>query len=465
MKKFILIRYLSAVLLFFPAAFLAAETPVFSCALFFIMALSQCIFIYLERRSIVDLTLLFSASWLSGIALSVLKLSKLQHPWGVKMWAAVGIAYFGLHLMRDLFDHFMKKREKAAEENMEEKAAPLFSEAEARRILEAVGIVLVLGLLSFGLEAVKFRFELPILSKKPHMYSEFHITGVHYFVVSVIFIPMLSFLYLYGRKPKAGTLIFLFIANMAAFVIPVLILSKYQLMITILMPFILLFLTASKKMRRKLYLMLPILIAVLAAVFLFLVLRRHYPKNYLVKLFCFKDPEKPVWFQYIYMYIVNNFENLNLLTENLQSFSFGIRGLFPLFALTGTKFLPAVQQLMTVEQYLTVQELTTVSMIYDAYGDFGLPGVFVLSSLLGIVISYLSVLIRRRRMLGYLLYAQFGIYMLLSFFTTWFSNPTVWFYFIASFVIALYVTRPEKRFRFSLKEVFLPRVEDEGGHS
>ena len=35
---------------------------------------------------------------------------------------------------------------------------------------------------------------------------------------------------------------------------------------------------------------------------------------------------------------------------------------------------------------------------------------------------------RMENPVGYLFYAQMGVYLMLSFFTTWFSNPTTWFY-------------------------------------
>ena len=33
-----------------------------------------------------------------------------------------------------------------------------------------------------------------------------------------------------------------------------------------------------------------------------------------------------------------------------------------------------------------------------------------------------------RNPIAYLFYAQIAVYLSLSFFTTWFSNPTTWFY-------------------------------------
>ena len=40
---------------------------------------------------------------------------------------------------------------------------------------------------------------------------------------------------------------------------------------------------------------------------------------------------------------------------------------------------------------------------------------------------------------GHIIYAQIAMYMILSFFTTWFSNPTTWFYLILSGLVYLYV--------------------------
>ena len=455
MRKYLLLSYGTALPLFILGAALSTVSPAASCAVFFVLAISQCVILYLRHRTIVDLSLLFSLSWLSGIALAVLKLSELQAPWGIRMWLAVGIAFFALRAGRDLFDLYFKKRSK--KHPQEENAwgsGPLLSDTEAKRIFEAIFIVLILALACFLMEAVRFDFELPIFSKKPHMYTEFHITGIHYFVVSTILIPLLSVIYLYGRRPKWYTLVLLFLANLFSLLIPILILSKLQLILTFILPFMLLFRIGGRKTRRRLLLLVPILAVVTVVAFAFLVSERHYPKNYLQSIFCFKNPDTPIWFQYVYMYIVNNFENLNLLVENLQVYSHGARALFPLFALTGTKFIPAIQEFMTVEQYLTIPELTTVSFIYDAYGDFGLVGVFVMAFLVGWADSYSNELVWRGRILGYLLYAQMACYMLLSFFTTWFSNPTTWFYFIASFAIALYATRKDKSLRMSFRAVF-----------
>ena len=78
-------------------------------------------------------------------------------------------------------------------------------------------------------------------------------------------------------------------------------------------------------------------------------------------------------------------------------------------------------------------------MFYDAYYDFGIIGVFIFSAILGAAAYLLMRMMRQvQNPITYLLYAQFALYMLLSFFTTWFSNPSTWFYFAVTAVVAFW---------------------------
>ena len=113
--------------------------------------------------------------------------------------------------------------------------------------------------------------------------------------------------------------------------------------------------------------------------------------------------------------------------------------LFPVWALTGLKFV--FPYLISFPLYVTKTELTTVTLFYDAYYDFGVIGVLLLASMAGaagaILVSRLN---QMKNPIGYLLYGQFAVYMMLSFFTTWFSNPTTWFYLAVTGIMALYVS-------------------------
>ena len=86
--------------------------------------------------------------------------------------------------------------------------------------------------------------------------------------------------------------------------------------------------------------------------------------------------------------------------------------------------------------FVNKTELTTVTLFYDAFYDFGIAGVAVFSTGLGCIGYFFEKMIRStRHATFYIIYAQVFIYLALSFFTTWFSNPATWFYLIVTLSI------------------------------
>ena len=114
--------------------------------------------------------------------------------------------------------------------------------------------------------------------------------------------------------------------------------------------------------------------------------------------------------------------------------------LFPAFALTGMKF--THPELVSFPLYVTKEELTTVTLIYDAYYDFGIIGVGLMCLVLGGTAALLEAFLEKcnyRSATAVFIYAQLMFYLLFSFFTTWFSNPATWFYFIATAAIGVFL--------------------------
>ena len=105
--------------------------------------------------------------------------------------------------------------------------------------------------------------------------------------------------------------------------------------------------------------------------------------------------------------------------------------------LSGIKFLiPSLAQGFPL--FVTKEELTTVTMLYDAWYDFGLIGIAVFALVLGLVSGRVTRTCRKdQNPFSVLLYAQLAFYYLVSFFTTWFSNPATWFYLGISFLLYL----------------------------
>ncbi len=180
--------------------------------------------------------------------------------------------------------------------------------------------------------------------------------------------------------------------------------------------------------------------AALVPFYIILTIARSHDVEYLNGIFEMKNAAMPIFITQPYMYVANNYDNFNCLVENLAGHTFGLKMLFPLWALTGLKFLKP--ELVNFQIFVNKEELTTLTLFYDAYYDFGIAGVLLLSCVLGALAWYLMGLLKKmRNPVGYLFYAQIAMYFALSFFTTWFSNPTTWFWFVLTGIAALFVGR------------------------
>lgn len=448
-KRQILMRYGVGLPLFLIGALTASVSRPAAFTAFLLLMILEAVLCFRERGTVLDLRILLTVSWLGAAMLAVLALSALHTEWTAMTFAAVGGFYFFV-----LFGYDAYMLRKKRQETDADREKPGTARTEPRRILEATVIVFTLGMLSFLAECLRFDFDLPIFSDKAHAYTDFHITGIHYFVVSLMLVPTLTVMYLKAGNPAKKRLIPILLMNLLCFLVPVVMLSKFQLMITVCMPLLMWLLLEKRIPGRRLFLGAAAALLFVAAAFVFLISHRQYPAGYLDRVFRFKDPSTPMLVQYPYIYVVNNLENLNLLVRYSEGLTFGRRCLYPFCALTGLKFLPSVSSFLSVPVYLSREELTTLSIIYDVYGDFGLPGVLIFGFLLGLLQAYVTDNVSEKKtVLGCLLFCELAFYMTLSFFTTWFSNPTTVFWFAATGAIALWCTGHKGAARFSIAHI------------
>ncbi|MCC8024136.1 MAG: oligosaccharide repeat unit polymerase [Clostridium sp.] len=395
---------------------------------------------YRRSGSLIHLRGLFCLFFVGGQGLSCFKLSRLQRDWAVETWVClfVGTAAFWL-----IFEVLTRRLEGWTEKDME----PVYryyaspdSPFQAGRILKAMGGLVVLSFLAFFFEAWKLGF-VPLFSfGVPHAYSYFHVSGVHYFTVSCVLVPSLFVVYTLMSKHR-GRGIFRdksvwlgLLLTVLSLAVPVLCVSRFQLILAVGMAvFTYISMIGTFKLRY-----VGILMCCMAPAYVALTVMRSHSVEYLNGIFEMKNSSMPIFITQPYMYIANNYDNFNCLVEQLQTHAMGLRMLFPLWALTGLKFLyPA---LVTFPLFVTKEELTTVTLFYDAYYDFGILGMLLFGAALG---GACCLLVRKRRRMacpaGHVFYAQIAMYMALSFFTTWFSNPATWFYLAVTAVVYFYV--------------------------
>ncbi|MDO4294733.1 MAG: O-antigen polymerase [bacterium] len=389
---------------------------------------------YRNSGNALHLRALFGLFWVGGEGLSCLKLSQLQKPWSGETWCCFLVAYLCFWLSFEWLSQQWGRVDRRTREsrNLQGTENGLYA-----GVLGITGIASI----AFLIEALYLGYVPLFTVGVPHAYSYFHITGLHYFTVSCVLVPSLAVLYFYverGRDSMRAAIVLL--CSVVSLLIPILCVSRFQLIFAVLLA------VFSGILTRKQVHVLLLAGGAFGMVLLYVLLTvaRAHDVSYLNGIFEMKRANMPIFITQPYMYIANNYDNFNCLVNELPSHTFGLRMLFPLWALTGLKFL--LPQLVNFPIFVTKTELTTLTLFYDAYYDFGILGVGVFALLLGAVAYALMREVSKiQNPVGYLIYAQFAAYLLLSFFSTWFSNPTTWFYFIVT--AAVYVLCGRRRWR------------------
>lgn len=306
----------------------------------------------------------------------------------------------------------------------------------------------LLGLLAiswaaFLFEARRLGFVPLFTVDTPHAYSYFHVKGVHYFTTLAVLTPAVTMLYLSARRKQGlGPDVLALLGLLLPILLTLLMVSRFQFMISVILA---VFVALLSGRHYKLWQLL-LLLALMIAAYVFITIERAHSVEYLNGIFEMKDPSTPIFITQPYMYIANNYDNFNVMTRELTVHAHGLRMLYPFVTLSGLKFfVPSLAQGFPL--FVTKEELTTVTMLYDAWYDFGLAGIVLFAVVLGLVSGAVSRAHRKdQNPFSALLYAQLAFYYLVSFFTTWFSNPATWFYLGISALLYLgYACTTRKR--------------------
>lgn len=428
-KNILKIQYISYCIAYVLAMILSRSGfHLLSGAVLIVEALAIYLMLFWQDGNLVHMKGFFALSWIGGQGIACFQLSNLQKDWSNITWLCFWLIYMGFSIGYDLYE----SRKGIVEEKTE---TPQKDEVTARRLLICIVGLTVASAVCFVLEAVVVGF-IPFFSDLPHAYSYFHVSGVHYFTISCILIPAISVLYFNytEEKKNIGRLMILAVCNVEAVLIPILCVSRFQLLFAVGFA-VVTYIIVNKKIKLR---TLIGLLCVMIPAYVVLTVARNHDVEYLNGIFEMKNSGIPIFVTQPYIYVANNFENFNCMVEQLTFHTWGLKMLFPVFALTGLKFV--FPSLINFPTFITKTELTTLTMYYDAYYDFGVPGVLVVAFVIGTVASWISQRVKKaENPIVYLLYGQFAIYLGLSFFTTWFSNPTTWFWFALTFAMYLFV--------------------------
>lgn len=429
----IIMEYGTYMLAYF-ASYIASLAGLYILSGLILMGEALYLYIHLVRESkkLVELRALFSLAWIGGQGLACLKLSEIQTDWHYLTWLCFFLAYIGFGIGYEWKENYQEIEDRE----------PDREQRRADRMFVCILVLFFVSAICFVIEISHIGF-LPILASKNLAYSELHMAGVHSLTLSCILISAMTVLYsriAEEKKRTRGGL--LAVINSMAILIPALCLSHFQLVFAVSFALITYIMT-RKGMSLK---MMAKLLAVILPVYVISTLLRQHDLEYINRIFAMKWTGTPLFISQPYIYITNNYDNFNVLVKGLTGHSFGLRMLFPFFVLTGLKF--HFPQVASLPIFITKPELTTLTLFYDAYYDFGVAGVFLFAAVLGWISKKLMNFVKKSdNPIACLFYGQLAIYLGFSFFTTWFSNPATWLWFLLTGIIYVAVgwDKKEKR--------------------
>ena len=409
--------------------------------------ISLAIFLYVNEvkntKRIINVRGLFALGFIGGFGVSLLKLSKLSNEYSVITFAAVLLAYFGVYLGA----FFANNNNKELNSN-----SNFVIEKTNKKILPQDILMIALFIVtfvSFVIEVIKLKY-IPLFTiATPHAYSEFHVFMLHYITTFYSFIPCIALCNYFIEPNRRMNKNWIVLSFVYVVIMALLMVSRSRLILSIVLSLFIIIIYKGCNIKnvisdKKFMVKIVLLFVLFIILYIAITVARAHDIEYLNGIFEMKNEKTPIFITQPYMYISQNFENLNYMINNIFRFTFGRRVLYPLFTLTFVKkFFPIVLDAPT---YIIKEELSTVTIIYDFYYDFGLVGVLGFCFLIGYVGAKLEnkayyvlgqgINIKNNYLI--ILFALYCYYMFFSFFQTYFSLTDTWVYIIILVLISTF---------------------------
>ena len=433
---YIISYLLSVVLYYFKHNYLASVVMI-SLAIFLYAA------DYKKNNRIVNARGLFALGFIGGFGVSLLKLSSLSDEYSMMMFITIFITYFSVYI-----GNFLSKKTFYIKGIILENDITITNKKLLNQEILII-ILFLVTLISFIIEVMILKFIPFFTVDTPHAYSTFHVFMIHYITSFYAFIPCFALCNFFIEPNRKVSKIFLILSYVYVIIMSILLISRSRLIqCIVLSAFIIIInnqsgLKALFSDKRKIVL-IGISVVLFMVLYVIITISRAHDITYLNGIFEMKNDKLPIFISQPYMYIAHNFENLNYMINNVFRLTFGRRSLNPLFTLTFIKKLfPFV---LDAPSYIIKEELSTLTLVYDAYYDFGLVGVAVFSFIIGYVGKILEEvtynLVNRKNIKNnylIILLSLFCYYMLFSFFQTYFSLTDTWVYIIFITLLTLFI--------------------------
>lgn len=406
---FIFLISILAIVIYYMNNYIAA-------VMFMSISLGAIIFYKILDGTFIKCKTIFTFVYFFTIGLSMLQLHHLQSNWKVATFIVLELSYCSF-----LVGYYIRNKKNDVPNEREDAIS-------FKKILFISNIIFYFSIIALLIEVI-IRGGFPLFSKDMSAYYKFGVTGIHYFTVaSVLYLP-LAFEMFTSYKLNKRELISIIVKCIICLSIPILIVSRQLLIMEIC---IVLFLTLKKWYRKQ----IPIILVgiMLLSVSWFLIGKnRNQDNQYLKNALQIQDNAPiSVSSMNIYMYLAFNYDNLNYNINKVSNHTYGYKSFYPIFALSGTKFV--LDKKINDDLERVVDVFTTYPIQMTPYQDFGTLGVIAYMLIIGMFCCFIENLndnpINET-------YKSIVLYCLLfSFFSSFFSLPFIVFIMIYLFVLS-----------------------------
>lgn len=357
---------------------------------------------------------IFSAVWFITIGLSTLRLHQSQVEWKFNTWICLILAYVCFNIGYNIKIN-KKNNVRIKKENIASKKVNLI-------------FITLLFLLSFGTFIVEAYIEgyIPMFSSDMSAYQEFGVGKLHFFTVTCTFILPLSCIYykLYKEKITKIEIVYLVLINILSFLVPFLIVSRFFIVMTVMLSGF-----AIMEMNKKKETLIILLILVIGFVGWSVISKfRNQDEIYLKEALNIQnDAPLSVTNMQIYMYVAMNYDNFNCNVNEIEYYSYGAKSILPITEFLGLdNIVPnSVGVSQTAKRILEVYN--TYPIITEGYFDLGIAGVAIYMIIIGYV-SAIAEGLDTDNMINLLIKSLIKYTLAFSFFVSYFSNKTFLFY-------------------------------------
>lgn len=402
----------------------------------FILIITSFILVYINKREYGYYTnpvSIFSGIWFLTIGLSILRLHSVQVEWKFTTWICliVTFVFFLIGYYLTTFNFLKHKFKDSDNKFHDNKKANLF-------------LILIVFFCSFIAIVIECFFcEIPLFSKDMYSYVKFGVFVLRYFGVSSALILPLSCLYIakFKKQISKKELTFLVLINVIMFFVPFLIVSRG---LVLEMLFFTLFTLCCIYKKKEIFIIPIILLIILFSwksignlknmddVYLNEALKMDILKqegnNNSNKNESSKPVIKNVKLMRTYMYFCLNYDNFNLNVNEIK-YSYGKSSFFPIYVMTGLKFITHMKDPKNKLKRI-IHTYNTYSIMFLPYMDFGIFGIAVFMFVMGILCFFFESVYPDIMFSSILKFC-----LLFSFFSPYLIYPTT-FLFYTAFLIA-----------------------------